>query len=273
MAIRSELLDTITELRDIYMLERDWKSYLSDKTYKYSDVEVITQKKKLLSYVDCGLEGHLDTLNKDPRAPLEKREKELTEICSKHGISFKVNTEYKYSEPYEKDNETYRTMWIHKDGDFVMPASLSTKLLHYICDRNYDNLVGRLISGAYKLSEDRIPDEEKRIIGSAVDMICDDARNFQNVKPDKDEYIMKVIVNENDFRYTEPNDEVSGIIFKNAGMAALKGSGEKDFFAGLVLRKVYEILKEEPYVLDVYMEATSGSSLGGCEANLLIMYN
>ena len=276
MAIKNYLLkNTMSELRSIYYLDREWKTYLEDKEYIYSDVTVFRQEKKILfKYTDIEYSNMHDKSSKDPRWPIQKREEEIAKFCKQYGIRFDVETKIDYSEPFTEGSKTVRNARILKDGKFVIPKELSIKLLHKICEQNYDDLTGRLRSRNRRLSEEKMPEAFKKAADAAVSMICDDIALCGRSKPESGEYLVEIVVNAEDFRYTEPGGDMAGLIFKNEGVAPLKDRSEKEFFAALVMEGIHRELIEKgsSSVLDIYADSSAGHSADGCEAFMIVMY-
>ena len=275
MAIRNTLLTkSISELRTIYYLDKDWKSYLKDKEYTYSDVSVFRQEKKLFRFADIEYSCMDDHNERDPRLPIQKKEEEIAEFCKKHGIRFDVETKIDYSEPFTDGSRTERNVRILKDGRFVLPKELSVKLLHEICSTNYENFDNRLRGACWGATEEKMPEAFKKAAAAAVSMICDDVAVCRRSRPESGDYIIEIVVNADDFRYTEPGGDMAGIIFKNEGVAALKGTGEKELFGALVLEGVCRELTEKDSfgVLDIYADGSDGHSYDGCEMFMIVMF-
>ena len=106
----------MSELRSIYYLDREWKTYLEDKEYIYSDVTVFRQEKKILfKYTDIEYSNMHDKSSKDPRWPIQKREEEIAKFCKQYGIRFDVETKIDYSEPFTEGSKTVRNARIFKN--------------------------------------------------------------------------------------------------------------------------------------------------------------
>ena len=143
-------------------------------------------------------------------------------------------------------------------------------MLHQICSKDCGNLVKRLTPYSSKGVPAVLPADQKKVADAAAAMVVDEIKLFAGAGNEPGEYKIHLIVNPDDFRYDEPSGDVSGIIFGDEDMAALRSKDDRELFMAAVLEGVYGKLKGIDRVLDAHAESMPGEP-GGCHAEIMVM--
>ncbi|MBE6989765.1 MAG: hypothetical protein E7426_03340 [Ruminococcaceae bacterium] len=260
----------IKDVSGIYTFDKDWRTYLKDKSFAYYDSVIIRQEKK-----SFGHGALLDTWHtvEDPTPAQQEREKGIADFCRQHEIPFQVNTQ-KYQTVFHAqrgDPVRKRLITIDKDAEFVVPAPLSTSLLHEICKRGYESQIERYEEIASARKSEELSAEAKKAAMAAGSMIYEDVLQFRRISL-RLEYPIHIIVNANDFRYTEPNEDISGIVFQNEGVAPLLSKEGRALFLLAVMRELREKILNTDKVLDALFMSPADKSPLDCETDLLVLY-
>ena len=268
----------IHDYYDFFSFNWDWKPYLEGVTFKYSKKIHYFQRKTLLGFSDYEDLGEGKLSLSEIKTDIQIKEDKIAAFCRKYDLDFKPETVYEYSEvrPDFFSNEhagsgAGRQVWKERKADIFMPAELSTRLLHTICRKGFEDILDKIdIASSYK--KKGLTEKGKELAGAARAMMLEDIRLFGKERNGKDEYKIKIIVNAGDFRYTEPGGDIAGILFRNEGFDGLKTREERELFAAAILTDLREDIRKSDDVYDVYIRTESGNSNDGFEADMLVMY-